>query len=633
MQKINLLPATFLLLGLLFFVGAIIRSNSLVLKPSITGLLLNVDEALPKGDFSIWIPTGDLKTSSLIKVPRYPRKIGEHEIIRNNALKNFQINAYLPEKIYKLNAVRNEQVSFQIVLGGRKTFKNIKIALTPFVSENESVLDFAKTQIRAVAYHEVEKARSEYVWSAKMEDVIGEGTSGNANPNVVADALLPSKRFTIAPFETQAVWITLHTDAQGLSGQFQGGLVVESDEIGRHEIKIEINVFDTVLPHPENFIFNVDLWINPSAIAEVYKIPHWSEKHWTLIESYLRDYASRGGKNITAVIVNEPWRKKWLNNTTRSQTAFGYQSMVKWIKNSNGWEFDFSVFERYISLAKSVGLRGAINVFSIMPFRTAQTIEYWDTETQSQNKVTLHVADKLYEIVWTQFLKAFKDFLIQKNWLSQVYLGFDEQPEELMQIVEHIIAKTSPDFLDRIFIAGHPDNSLLAENLSISYMYFPGQLLEGRPETPTLQTIAERNKSKKGTSFYLCAEPAHPNTLIYSPAIEARIIPWLCLKYNTTGYLRWAYNSWTSLDPINKGVFIHNQGDDFYVYPGKKGPVSSIRWELLKEGIEDYELFKIKQQTMTSEEQSRVIDLATRNQDGRLKNVADFLEVEKLLYR
>jgi hypothetical protein len=55
--------------------------------------------------------------------------------------------------------------------------------------------------------------------------------------------------------------------------------------------------------------------------------------------------------------------------------------------------------------------------------------------------------------------------------------------------------------------------------------------------------------------------------------------------------------------------------------------VSSIRWELLKEGIEDYELLRL----MDSPRCEEAIGLAVRNRDGREKDVTDFEEARKIL--
>jgi hypothetical protein len=52
------------------------------------------------------------------------------------------------------------------------------------------------------------------------------------------------------------------------------------------------------------------------------------------------------------------------------------------------------------------------------------------------------------------------------------------------------------------------------------------------------------------------------------------------------GYLRWAYNSWPK-DPLNDSRFTAwPSGDTYQVYPG---PMTSIRFEKLVEGIQDFE--------------------------------------------
>ena len=80
-------------------------------------------------------------------------------------------------------------------------------------------------------------------------------------------------------------------------------------------------------------------------------------------------------------------------------------------------------------------------------------------------------------------------------------------------------------------------------------------------------------------------------------------------------------------------MFIHNQGDDYYVYPGDAGPISTIRWELLKEGIEDYELFKVIQASgnVSDEKLQKAVELATRSQDGRFKSVEDMVRARNLI--
>ena len=89
-------------------------------------------------------------------------------------------------------------------------------------------------------------------------------------------------------------------------------------------------------------------------------------------------------------------------------------------------------------------------------------------------------------------------------------------------------------------------------------------------------------------------------------AIE-RLLPWYCWKYGVVGYEFWGVNWWT-YDPWERGwhrfisqssdgvEFFHVRypnGDGYLTYPGARvgvdGPVSSVRLEQAREGIEDYE--------------------------------------------
>lgn len=590
-------------------------------------LRLNVEESLPRTGLNIWVPTNNFSTSSLVKVPRFPRKIKQEELEKKPALQKFVIVPLQDSTVLRLNGVRNEQVSAQLAVASNTNISGLRVAVSNLRTVDGELFDSKNIIIRNVNYLPVERARSEYVWSPKLEEIAGEAVSGSMNPNVVADALMESDSVNVPAYHAQPFWFTVTIPKDIAPAVYSGEIVISSTEEGTKRYPIEITVQEPVLPDCKDYAFHLDLWINPSSISHVYGIVPWSEEHWKLIGIYLKDYAKVGGKNITTIITHEPWHKPWLNDITRSQTQFGYQSMINWIKTKDGnWKFDFTVFDRYVMLAESLGIKGAINAFSLTPFHTKQTLHYFDEKEDRQKIIEVDVTDKEYKEIWTGFLKAFKTHLVKKEWYSKTYLGFDEKPQNVFRIIKEIIQTVTPEFLDRIVIAGHPETTSLAENLSVSYMFFPKMPFEKKATIPVLSTIEARRKEGKTTTFYLCAEPAHPNTLTYSPAIESQMIPWLALKYNTDGYLRWAYNNWTE-DTFNLPVFLHNQGDDYYVYPGENGPISSIRWELLKEGIEDYELFRTiaEKYKVPVDSLKKAIEIATRNQDGRYKSVGDFV--------
>ena len=103
--------------------------------------------------------------------------------------------------------------------------------------------------------------------------------------------------------------------------------------------------------------------------------------------------------------------------------------------------------------------------------------------------------------------------------------------------------------------------------------------------------IRERANTNKITTFYTCcAKPEHPNNFTFSPPAEQTWLGWYAASQGYSGYLRWAYNSWPA-DPLKDSRFRSwPAGDTYQVYPG---PKSSVRFEKLREGIEDYEKIMI----------------------------------------
>jgi hypothetical protein len=82
-----------------------------------------------------------------------------------------------------------------------------------------------------------------------------------------------------------------------------------------------------------------------------------------------------------------------------------------------------------------------------------------------------------------------------------------------------------------------------------------------------------------------------PNLVIDTDTIDYRIVPWLCWKYDIKGFLYWCVNWWPFVDPFkdtNNTQWGQN-GNGLLYYPGPEGPMASIRLEVLRDGLEDYE--------------------------------------------
>lgn len=77
-----------------------------------------------------------------------------------------------------------------------------------------------------------------------------------------------------------------------------------------------------------------------------------------------------------------------------------------------------------------------------------------------------------------------------------------------------------------------------------------------------------------------------PNKTVDVALIESRVMHWLNYRYGAKGYLHWGFNAWTG-DPVNDPG--KHRGDGWHVYPKKDGLLDSLRWEQMRNGIQDYE--------------------------------------------
>ncbi len=96
----------------------------------------------------------------------------------------------------------------------------------------------------------------------------------------------------------------------------------------------------------------------------------------------------------------------------------------------------------------------------------------------------------------------------------------------------------------------------------------------------------------------------YPGYAIDHPSLEPRLLAWLCYEKGFTGMLYWSANYWKLAnpweDPYTLGSPIYGAGNGCLLYPGmdineytgqadQVAPVSSIRLEEIREGLEDYE--------------------------------------------
>jgi hypothetical protein len=376
---------------------------------------------------------------------------------------------------------------------------------------------------------------------------------------------------------TRPVWITIDVPAETAPGDYKGTIEIVSND-GKLSFDLQLTVLDLALTETKNWEFELDLWQNPWAVARYHDVKPWSDEHVLLLKPLLKMLANAGQKYITTSIIHHPWN---------GQTFDPYSSMVEWIENKDGsWSFDYSVFDKYVQLAKQCGINKYISCYSMICFRT-NAFRYYNADSESYVYVHAEPGTKEYKEFWKPFLIDFTKHLKQKGWLHQTLIAMDERPYELMKGLVGFIHSVSPEL--KITLALEDWD----EKLSPDVFSFSVSL--GRYTQPEI--VKKRKEMGFVSTFYPCCVEPQPNTYPHSGSAESAWMGWMVAADGFSGFLRWAFNSWNE-NPLYDSRYVQwNAGECFLVYPGAR---SSIRFERLREGIQDYEKIRIVKKKLTT---------------------------------
>lgn len=223
-----------------------------------------------------------------------------------------------------------------------------------------------------------------------------------------------------------------------------------------------------------------------------------------------------------------------------------------------------------------------------------------------------------YQAMFANQVQQIEAHLREKGWLDMAYIYWFDEPEpkdyEFVRAGMERLKKYAPKL--RRMLTEEPVEPLY------------GAVDIWCPITPNYNHEIAEQRRQHGERFwwYVCTGPKAPYCTLFidHPATELRVWLWQTWQRKIDGILVWSTNYWTSSaafpdgfqdpyeDPMGyvsgystpRGVKRHwGNGDGRFIYPpliasvpGKTSepviakPVSSIRWEMLREGIEDFEM-------------------------------------------
>lgn len=462
------------------------------------------------------------------------------------------------QKSNLLTAWKGEKVHAQLAVWSRMDVPKVTVTVSDLKAKNGCSISRAAVRTGFVGY----------VWTDEFGNSCGHRRPMDFDSSLVADPINTSQSFvTLKKNTLQPIWFSMKVPAGTPAGVYSGTVTVKADK--SYLLNVSVKVLDKTLPPPAQWTFNLDFWQHPAAIARVHKVPLWSAAHFSYMKAYYTMLASAGQKNITASIVNEPWNH---------QTYDDFPSLVKWTKKKDGnWQYDYRLFDKYISFVMDCGINRRINCYSMVPWKIA--FPYYDEALGRDTVFTGKIGSPEYNAFWKPMLTDFTRHLKKKGWFGITAIAMDERPMPAMQAVISLLQEVDKNW--KIALAGdyHPEiEKDIFDYCIASRWQFPSDTLQVRRQQGKLST------------WYTCCVEKYPNGFTFSPPAEHVWIGWYTAAKNMDGYLRWAYNSWTE-DPLHDSRFTAwPAGDTYQVYPG---PLTSIRFEKLIEGIQDFEKVRL----------------------------------------
>ncbi len=395
------------------------------------------------------------------------------------------------------------------------------------------------------------------------------------------DALAPLKE----PFSMQAqyavvgnrpVWVDISVPTGTPAGKYSGKIIVSKDDKTLETLNLQLEVYNFSLPEQTHLItyFN----ISKGELGRLYNKKVSDPEIEKLSQTYF-DF------------LNDHRLETWFNEPLVPElTVKGEDVEVK---------FNEQRYDYYMNKLKTKRV-----ILEAAPGELVSQIKA-DPFSPSFNKIaSAYISDVFAYFTkngWADRLvfnspidepNTQKDYEITRQWALLVH---EAAPGV------HFLATESPvsDNPEWGTLRGYVDNFCVHGNTL--------------NEPKVKQALAEEQAKGGEATWYISCDQIYPqpNYFIDAPAMDPVMVPWITARYHMNGILYWAANFWNQtpdpwLDPVTyisgfdcSGGWVLN-GEGSLIYPGDHtktytgqpdvfGPVSSIRMELLREGIEDYE--------------------------------------------
>jgi hypothetical protein len=398
------------------------------------------------------------------------------------------------------------------------------------------------------------------------------------NPDVIRrapfrifEAILPVKSpSTISTAKYTAFRISLPSQYAEIAGRVKTEIFVEING-KKHRLLFTANIHEKEVPSLRNSRFFYTNWFRLAEIEKRHGVQRWSEGWYNMLEKYV-SLMAHGRQN--AIII--PGELIYFEN---GKLILEEEKMIRYIDLCRKYGFQYFESPHLMHRGKMDDWNDPIlkTIYSDAPYYTEQGIA---------------------EI--KQVITAIKSFTAKYDltnaWMQHIS---DEPTARQGKCYRDIVKQVKAIYPEIRIMEATNDRDSIAGAIDI---WCP--LINDFQENESF--FRQREKFREKVLVYTCLIPGGKwlNRLLDQERLRQVYFGWGAAKYNTFGYLHWGLNQYHA-DPWTQSVVHHSSpaagannflpaGDTHIIYPGEDGPLSSVRFEAHRLGIEDYELLMIQ---------------------------------------
>jgi len=456
-----------------------------------------------------------------------------------------------PQDSIDIFGMRNEYVSAQCVIKANQDLQNVTVTLSPLKHTTLSTSLPSKTlKWNFVGSIPIEENTPKY----RKTDLI------RAAPAQFPDFLAEDNEVFMKKGNYKAVYLTIKIPRSTMAGDYKGQVTIKTDKADM-SLPLQLRIYPLTLPDERHLM--VTEWYTTGYFKKFHDIDASdSQRFYNMLRIYAENMAEHR-QNVFRVSLD----------------------LITCIKADNGnLKFNFSKFDKWAETFLETGYMDLLETGFVARFGeggwSSKEILLRDFRVQMEStgkRITIPGKEFL-----PKFLPALENHLREKGWLEKTVFHIADEPSN------HNVMRwrQASEFV-------HSYAPALRRMDAIETTHCFDRLEIWVPKLDHLATWYNVFKRAQNQGYELWfytvgifQKGSYPNKTVDVPLIESRILHWLNYRFGLKGYLHWGFNHWTD-DPFAAPG--RHRGDGWHIYPKKDGLINSLRWEQMRNGIQDYE--------------------------------------------